>query len=242
MLNKDLNIAVIGAGGSLGREFVKQLAADVKVKSIFAFSGSKILFDDPKIQPHFIDIEDEESIKEAADKANKDGNLDMVIVATGMLHNQETKPEKSLKDLSKEKFQKLFAINTIAPAIIAKHFLSKLNKERKSIFACLSARVGSISDNYLGGWYSYRVSKSALNMVLKNASIEIGRSNKNAIIIGLHPGTVDSDLSKPFQSAVAKEKLFTPQYSVKKLLEVMENLNQSDSGNVIDFNGVKIDF
>ena len=242
MQNKDLNIAVIGASGSLGSEFVRQLSEDEKIKSIFAFSRSEIEFNSHKVESHFIDIEDEESIKSVANKASKDTDVDMVIVATGMLHDQNINPEKSLRDLSKEKFNQLFSINTIAPAIIAKHFLPKLNKNSKSVFAALSARVGSISDNKLGGWYSYRASKSALNMVLKNASIEIVRSNKKAIIVGLHPGTVDSKLSKPFQGAVNKEKLFTAKYSVQKLLEVINNLKQSDSGNIIDFNSIKIDF
>jgi NAD(P)-dependent dehydrogenase (short-subunit alcohol dehydrogenase family) len=242
MQNKALNITIIGASGGLGSEFVRQLSQDKNVKSIFAFSRSKIEFDNSKIESHFIDIEDEESIKLSAISASKDEAIDMVIVATGMLHNQNINPEKSLRDLSKEKFNKLFNINTIAPAIIAKHFLPKLNKDTKSIFAAIGARVSSVSDNYLGGWYSYRASKTALNMVLKNASIEINRSNKNAIIIGLHPGTVDSELSKPFQGAVSKDKLFTAQYSVQRLLEVISGLKSSDSGNLIDFNGIKIDF
>ena len=242
MENKGLNIAVIGSSGSIGGEFVRQLSNDDKVASIFAFSRSVIEFSDDKISSHFIDLESEESIKLAAEIASAKSKLDMVIVATGMLHDQETQPEKSLRDLSPEKFHKLFTINTIAPAILAKYFLPKLNKEQKSVFAALSARIGSISDNKLGGWYSYRASKAGLNMILKNASIEISRSNKNAIIIGLHPGTVDSQLSKPFQGAVANGKLFTPQNCVSQLLEVINNLNISDTGNIFDFNGLKIDF
>ncbi|MFT6333015.1 MAG: NAD(P)-dependent dehydrogenase (short-subunit alcohol dehydrogenase family) [Lentimonas sp.] len=246
MQKENLNIAVIGASGSLGEMFVRKLAANSQTKSIFAFSRSETEFENRKVESHFIDIEDEESIKSAATIVSENAKIDMVIVATGMLHGknngQDFGPEKSLRDLSKEKFQKIFSINTIAPAIIAKHFLPKLNRETKSVFAAISARVGSISDNHLGGWYSYRASKSALNMILKNASIEIARSNKNAVIIGLHPGTVDSKLSKPFQGAVQEEKLFTPEYSVTKLLEVIENSSPADSGNVIDFNGLKIEF
>jgi NAD(P)-dependent dehydrogenase (short-subunit alcohol dehydrogenase family) len=241
MENNHLNIAVIGASGSLGDQFVKQLATK-EVNSIFAFSRSKTEFNNSKIKSYLIDIENEESIKSAANIASADAKLDIVIVATGMLHSENIQPEKSLRDLSQEKFQQLFNVNTIAPAIIAKHFLPKLNKDNKSIFAAISARVGSISDNYLGGWYAYRASKSALNMILKNAAIEINRSNKNAIIIGLHPGTVDSKLSKPFQSAVKKEKLFTAEYSVEKMLEVIENITPKDSGNIFDFKGVRIDF
>ena len=242
MLNENLNIAVIGAGGKIGGEFVKQLSEKLEVKSIFAFSGSKTNFKNPKIESHFINIEDENSISKAAEIASRNSNLDLVIVAIGMLHDENFMPEKSLKELSKEKFQKLFSINIIAPAIIAKYFLPKLNKERKSVFAALSARVGSISDNYLGGWYSYRASKAALNMTLKNAAIEISRSNKNATIIGLHPGTVDSKLSKPFQGAVKKDKLFSAKYSVGKLLEAIENVEAKDSGNLFDYNFIKIDF
>ncbi len=242
MENKDLNIAVIGASGAIGEEFVKQLAKQENTKSIYAFSRSKIDFDSSKVISDFIDIEDEASIENASKKASETAKLDMVIVATGMLHNEYFGPEKSLRELSKEKFEKLFSINTIAPAIIAKYFLPKLNKERKSVFAAISARVSSISDNYLGGWYSYRASKTALNMVLKNAAIEIKRSNKNAAIIGLHPGTVDSKLSKPFQGNVKEGKLFTPKYSAQKMLEVIENSKPSNSGELIDFNGVKIEF
>ncbi|MBL6664559.1 MAG: SDR family NAD(P)-dependent oxidoreductase [Rickettsiales bacterium] len=238
-MSNDLNIVVIGASGALGFEFVKQFGGDKNVKNVFAFSRSKIAFDNDKIIADFIDIEDEKSIQEAAQKCpNK---IDLVIVATGILHDEKLMPEKSLRDLNKEKFEKLFSVNTIGPALIAKYFLAKLNKEQKSVFAAISARVGSISDNHLGGWYAYRASKTALNMVLKNAAIETARSNKKAIILGLHPGTVDSKLSKPFQSAVKADKLFSPQYSVEKMREVLEKSTISDSGSVIDFNNIKIE-
>lgn len=242
MKSQKLNIAIIGAGGALGSEFAKQLSRNYNVNSIFAFSSSNIKFNDDKIISDFIDIEQEESIRLAAIKAGNNDDIDMVIVAIGMLHDDKIYPEKSLKDLSPEKFQKLFNINSIAPAMIAKYFLPKLNKNSKSIFAALSARVGSISDNYLGGWYAYRASKAALNMILKNSAIEIARSNKNAIIVGLHPGTVASKLSKPFQNSVSKDKLFTSEYSVKKMLNVIDDLTISDSGNIIDFNAIKIDY
>ncbi len=242
MSNNNLNIVVIGASGALGGEFTKQLAGQDDVKAIYAFSRSKTDFESDKIQSHIIDIEDEKSIKLASEIASQNAKIDMVIIATGLLHDDELMPEKSLKDVSAEKFQKLFSINTIAPALLAKYFLPLLNKERRSIFTAISARVSSISDNKLGGWYSYRASKAALNMVLKNAAIEIGRSNKNAIIAGLHPGTVDSKLSKPFQAGVAADKLFTPKYSVEKMLEVLNALKTSDSGDLFDFNGKKIEF
>lgn len=239
-MSNELKIVVIGASGALGKEFVTQFAKDENVAQLFAFSRSKTTFDNDKIISHFIDLEDEKYIKEAAAKCPN--NLDYVIIATGLLHDQSLMPEKALRDLSKDKFEKLFSVNTIGPALLAKHFLPKLNKEQKSIFAAISARVGSISDNKLGGWYAYRASKSALNMILKNAAIEISRSNKKAIILGLHPGTVDSNLSKPFQGAVQEHKLFTPQYSVTKMREVLQNASLADSGSVIDFDNIKIEF
>ena len=189
---------------------------------------------------HIINYHDEVSINESSFIASKKDSLDMVIVTTGILHDGELMPEKSLKDLSEEKFQRIFEVNTVVPLLIAKHFLPKMNRERKSIFAALSARVGSISDNQLGGWYSYRSSKAALNMVIKNLAIEISRSNKNAIIVGLHPGTVDSNLSKPFQGNVPYGKLFTPEYSTQKLLEVLSNLTSKQSGICFAWDGKEI--
>jgi NAD(P)-dependent dehydrogenase (short-subunit alcohol dehydrogenase family) len=242
MLNNNLNVAVIGSGGALGTEFVRQLALSNKVKSIYAFSSKNTNFADQKISSHLLNIENEAEIENAAKIASKEASIDMVIIAIGMLHNEELKPEKALRDLKAEKFHKIFSINTIAPAIIAKYFLPKLTKDNNSIFAALSARVGSISDNSLGGWYAYRASKAALNMLLKNSAIEIKRTNKKAIILALHPGTVDSNLSKPFQGAVPEGKLFSPQYAVEKLLSVINNASPTDSGSLIDFNGITLDF
>jgi NAD(P)-dependent dehydrogenase (short-subunit alcohol dehydrogenase family) len=165
----------------------------------------------------------------------------MVIVATGILYENKIMPEKSLRDLSAEKFLRLFEVNTILPALVLKHFIPRLNRENRSVFAALSARVGSISDNKLGGWYAYRASKVALNMIIKNAAIEIHRKNKQAIIVGLHPGTVDSNLSKPFQSNVPDGKLFTPDYSVKMLLEVLSNLTSESSGRCFSWEGKEVE-
>ena len=125
---------------------------------------------------HQIDYSSEESIAKAAEIAAQSGPIDLVIVATGILHDGKLMPEKSMRDLSAEKFHHLFAANTITPALIAKYFLPKLNKHSPSIFAALSARVGSISDNQLGGWYAYRASKAALNMVIKAAGDRAGKA------------------------------------------------------------------
>ena len=234
------NIVIVGASGAIGSSFTLQLSVSCPNATFHAFSQQqpeKVL---PNVTYHRINYQDESSIEESALIASKNAKLDMVIVATGILHEGELLPEKSLKELSAEKFQRLFKVNTIAPALVAKHFLPKLNKENRSIFAALSARVGSISDNQLGGWYAYRASKAALNMVIKNAAIEIGRLNRKAIIVGLHPGTVDSNLSMPFQGNVADGKLFTPEYSVQKLLQVLTNLTSEQSGKCFAWDGTEV--
>ncbi|MDF1796024.1 MAG: SDR family NAD(P)-dependent oxidoreductase [Coxiellaceae bacterium] len=225
------NIVIIGASGAIGGAFVTLLSKKYPHASLFTFSQSG---------KYPIDYSNENSIAEAAELATNKKPLDLVIVANGILHDDNIMPEKSLADLSAEKFHQIFEVNTITPALIAKYFLPKLNTKQPSIFAALSARVGSISDNQLGGWYAYRASKAALNMIIKNASIEIRRRNKQAIIVGLHPGTVDSDLSKPFQANVATDKLFTPAYSAKKLLKVLESLTAKQTGKCFAWDGKEV--
>ena len=225
------NIAILGASGAIGSAFTKRLSEKYRNASMFAFSRNG---------QHIIDYNCEDSLAEAAEFAAKEKPLDLVIVANGILHDEGLMPEKSLRDLSAKNFHRVYAANTITPALIAKYFLPKLNRDQPSIFAALSARVGSISDNQLGGWYAYRASKAALNMIIKNAAIELGRRNKHAIVVGLHPGTVNSDLSKPFQSNVADDKLFTPDYSAEKLLEVLENLSPKQTGKCFAWDGKEV--
>ncbi|MBC6414278.1 MAG: SDR family NAD(P)-dependent oxidoreductase [Chromatiales bacterium] len=235
------NIAVIGCSGAIGNAFAKHLSVAHPQAVIHAFSRHKPKNVLPKVIYHTMNYHSEASIAESASVAAKENLLDMVIVATGILHDDTLMPEKSLKELSADKFQRLFTINTIIPALLAKHFLPKLNKTSYSIFAALSARIGSISDNRLGGWYAYRASKAALNMVIKNAAIEIARSNKQAIIVGLHPGTVDSNLSKPFQRSVPDGQLFSSEYSVQKMLAVLATLTPQQSGKCFAWDGKEIE-
>ncbi len=161
-----------------------------------------------------------------------------MIVATGILHEKDLSPEKCLRDLSFEKFEKLFATNTIGPALVAKHFVPQMRKDGPNLFAALSARVGSISDNQLGGWYSYRASKAALNMIIKTISIELSRRNNQSIVVALHPGTVNSNLSKPFQGNVPDKKLFTAEFSVSQLIRVLDRMTPEKTGNVYDWQGL----
>jgi len=136
----------------------------------------------------------------------------------------------------------MFAINTIGPALIGKHCAPLLRKGGKSVFAAISAKVGSITDNRLGGWHSYRASKAALNMMVRNFAIELGRTNPDAIAVTLHPGTVDTPLSRPFQRNVQPEKLFTPAQSAEYLLAVLDKVTPRDSGDLLSWDGNTLPF
>ena len=134
----------------------------------------------------------------------------------------------------------LYRVNTVGPALIAEHMIQALPKDRRSVFAALSARVGSIGGNRLGGWHSYRASKAALNMIIANLAIELRRTRPHAITIGLHPGTVDTSLSAPFQKRVAEGKLFSPSSSARHLLSVIDSLTDTASGTVMAWDGQRI--
>ncbi|MGY8985089.1 MAG: SDR family NAD(P)-dependent oxidoreductase [Sphingomonadales bacterium] len=233
------SVAVIGSSGAIGKAFIANYLENEAIKNIISFSRSPPSDLNERVKHYSIDIEDEASIKEAS--ANLNGLvLDEVIIASGLLHTEDFGPEKSIKDLKAENILKVFKVNTVGPAIIGKYFLPLLNKNTKSIMAFLSARVGSISENKSGGWYSYRASKSALNQIIKNFSIEIKRSNPNAIIIGLQPGTVESNLSEPFKKNVKEGNLFTAEYSVGMLKEVIDSSVALDSGKLIGWDGQEI--
>ena len=238
----NLRVAIIGSTGGIGAALVEQLVDSPQVSRIHALSRSGRSHPSPKVANLTFDFTDENSLIAAAQALEEVKPFDMILVATGLLQGEGIAPEKNLRALSYEGFAKSFEINTIGPAMTAKYFVPLLRRDEKAIFAAFSARVGSISDNRLGGWYAYRASKSALNMVLKTLAIEIGRRFKNQIIIGLHPGTVDTALSKPFQGNVPEGKLFTPEFSAEKLLRVIDGVKAEDSGNLFDWAGKRIDF
>ena len=185
-----------------------------------------------------LDLLDESSIKKAADFIkNQPGSLCLLFDATGILHNEDQNqmPEKTYKNIDLTFMKKNFEINVMGPALIMKHFLPLLDTDQKSIFATLSAKVGSISDNRYGGWYSYRASKAALNQMIKTASIELKMKNKNAVCVAIHPGTVTSKLSKPFQKD--NLKIQSNKESAKNIVQVMTNLKINDSGLFFDWSG-----
>ncbi len=183
----------------------------------------------------------DEAISKIAESL-KTHQFDLIVVTNGILHQQDLQPEKTIRNFDVANFLEIMEVNAAIPALIAKHFLPLLNKDQNSIFAVLSARVGSISDNHIGGWYSYRASKAALNMLVRTASIELKRKSPKSLIVGLHPGTVDTPLSKPFQGNVAAEKLFTPEFSAAQLVKVLETLNPEDSGSCFAWDGQRIDY
>lgn len=169
--------------------------------------------------------------------SQQDDQLGLVINAAGLLHRGERGPERRLQDLDPDWMQQVFAINAMAPALLLKHLQPLLPRDQPFTIAMLSARVGSIADNRLGGWYSYRASKAALNQILRTAAIELRRYNRASVVIGLHPGTVATSLSAPFQGNVPPDKLFTPHYSASRLLKVLGQRKPADSGSVFDWAG-----
>lgn len=234
------NISIIGSSGTIGNAFVKRIKQLYPEASLSGFSSNKLICNIHNTRFYEIDYNNEISVANSAEIASQNGPLDLVIVATGILHSDELMPEKSMRELSLAKFQHVLQANTIFPALVAKYFLPKLVKNRRAIFAALSARVGSISDNRLGGWYSYRASKAALNMIIKNLAIEMKMRQKQTIIVGLHPGTVDSKLSKPFQNSVSPGKLFTADDAVAKMLDVVSKLIPENSGKCYAWDGEEI--
>ena len=240
----DLNVVVVGASGGIGRAFADHLAGSERVARVTALSREDPGLDGAKCAWLPIDIEHEDSIEAAAAEIRASGEpVHLVIVSTGILHDgDDLIPEKTWRALSSESLKKAFCINAIGPGLVAKHFLPLLARRRKTAFAVLSARVGSISDNRLGGWYAYRASKAAVNMLVRTLAIELKRSKPDALCVALHPGTVDSRLSKPFQSNVPDGKLFSPEKAAGHLLSVIDGLSPEDSGKLFAWDGAEVPF
>lgn len=231
--------AVFGASGGIGRAMSEELAQR-GCETVHAGSRRGEGPTGTAIRPFSFDLTDEASIAAAAESMREDPP-EWVIVATGVLTLADgTGPERTLKRLDPKAMAEVLALNTVGPALIAKHLLPLLPRTRRFVFAALSARVGSISDNGLGGWHSYRASKTALNMLLKNFALEMGRTHPDGVVVGLHPGTVDTELSEPFQSNLPEGQLTEPGEAARNLLEVMGSLAPEQSGKVFDFAGVEV--
>ncbi len=231
---------MIGAGGSIGGALVGCLRSHGRFGEVLGFSRSARRSTD--LTPNstsWMDLCIETSIEEAASKiASRGRPLRLVINATGFLHGDGYMPEKSIRRIDIAHMQQSFAVNTIGPALLAKHLLPLLPAEGKSAFVALSAKVGSIADNRLGGWYSYRASKAALNQIVRTASVELSRRQRNAVCIALHPGTVKSRLTEPFR----KDGLSVcdPEEAAYRLLSVIDKLTPAHNGCFLDYRGEAI--
>jgi len=227
--NPDGVAVVFGSSGGIGSALLSILSEVAHFKTVIGFSRQS---------PIPIDLADELSLERAAVTAVAEGDIRLVIDATGYLHDTRQGPEKTWRELDAHKLAHAFAINAIGPALLIKHMLPKLPRSGKSVFASLSARVGSIGDNRLGGWYAYRASKAALNQIVRTASIELARSAPDAICVSLHPGTVDTRLSAPF--AKPGPNIRTPDAAAVHLLNVLDGLGNGDSGNFFDWRGAPV--
>ena len=235
--------AVFGSTGGIGRALCAQLLSGGGER-VYAGSRRGAEPVGEGVVPFAFDLTNEESIAAAADLM-RDDPPQWVIVASGVLTltdgpGPDRGPERTYKRLSAETMAEVLALNTIGPALVAKHILPLMPRAERFVFAALSARVGSISDNGLGGWHSYRASKAALNMLLKNFALELGRTHKDGVVVGLHPGTVDSALSKPFQKGLPDGQLTEPDQAATNLLGVLAQLGPGESGKVFDFAGVEV--
>jgi len=221
---RPIHAVVIGASGGIGAALADQLAVDPGVKLVTRFSRPAL------------DLEDPASIAAAA--ASLSMPPDLVICATGLLHAAGARPERALKELEAGWLARNFAVNAIGPALVAQAFLPLMPREGRSVFAALSARVGSISDNGIGGWHGYRASKAALNQFIRTISIENARRAPEGLVIALHPGTVDTGLSKPFQKMA--KMLITPEECAAHLLAVIDARTPADNGRLFDWQGLEV--
>jgi NAD(P)-dependent dehydrogenase (short-subunit alcohol dehydrogenase family) len=225
---------VFGASGGIGTALVAALGQDGNVAAVHAGSRSDVRV--PHATATFaFDLADEHGIAAAAER----GPFDLVIVATGALHGEGLQPEKSWSAQSADHYARAFTINATGPALIGKHLLDTLPRKGKAVFAVLSARVGSIGDNRLGGWHAYRASKAALNMIVRNFAIELARGRPEAIAVALHPGTVATPMTAPFRSP---DQVTPPGEAASALLRVIDALTPADSGTVIDHRGDRVPF
>ncbi len=213
---------VFGASGGIGQAFSRFLESKLGSENVVKISRS---FDG-------FEISDEEKIFKLSESI--EGSFNLIINATGVLQTTEEGPEKTINVVKQKSMIDMMTINAIGPALLLKNFSKKLDKTKFSVFVNLSARVGSITDNRLGGWISYRSSKAALNQIIKTSSIEINRRNKNAICVGLHPGTVKTRFTEKFQNTT---ETISPDESVEMMMKVVENLSVDDNGYCFAYDG-----
>ncbi len=245
-LERPANVLVTGASSGIGQALLRQLLQNRHVGRAFGVSRSATnnaaldeLHRDHGTRLHLIDadISNEDDLAQLAEKTRAVDALHLVINAAGILHGAGLAPEKSIDQANMASLERVFAINAFAPLLLAKALLPLLCRGQPAVFASLSARVGSIGDNRAGGWYAYRASKAAQNQLLKTFAIEWKRRNPRGACLLLHPGTVDTPLSAPFQSKVPAARLFDPQRAATQLLQIIAQSTSQDSGRFIAWDG-----
>ena len=218
---------VIGASGAIGAALLQHLAADGRCALALGLHRQS--------QPA-VDFDDEASVGQAAAVLAPQGPFHLIVNAVGVLHSDGRMPEKKLGDLGYAQLEATFRANTFGPALVLRHFSPLLDRQR-AVLAVLSAKVGSIGDNRLGGWYSYRASKAALNMLVKTAAIELRRTQPQAVLVALHPGTVASGLSRPFRGEQIGR---APDRAAAEMLQVLDGLAPTDSGTFVAYDGQRL--
>lgn len=236
---------IVGASQGIGLEFARQFLE--RVDRVYATYRSPdcdlFKLEHPNLTQLPLDLTDEAQIEQAiAQVKSETPTLHYVINCVGVLHDGTMQPEKSLRHLNADQLLKYFQINSIGAALLAKHVQPLLKHRDRAMLATISAKVGSIEDNQIGGWYGYRASKAALNMFMRTTAIEFKRTCPNAIVVTLHPGTTDTRLSKPFQRNVPPEKLFSVERTVQQLIAVLDQLQDSNSGEFFSWDGTKLPF
>lgn len=240
-LPDDFTAVVTGASGGIGSAVVEALIESGRPGRVIAISRGGRPHPDPRVEPLALDLSDEAGVEALTERL--DGvPVHLVFNAIGLLHDARRgiAPEKKLDDLNAEAMARLYHVNAIVPALLLKALQPNLKGHHPALFASLSARVGSIGDNRLGGWYAYRASKAAHNMLMKTAAVELRRLNPQAAIASLHPGTTDTSLSAPFQARVPEGKLFTPAFVAERLLSVLEACTPEQSGIFLDWAGERV--
>jgi NAD(P)-dependent dehydrogenase (short-subunit alcohol dehydrogenase family) len=247
------HVLVMGASGGIGLAIAQKLAADPALQTLVlcaahANASEPLRALQQQCAARHIatllidtDISDENSLATMAVALSAQStSLDLVVNAAGLLHAPDLLPEKTITQVSTASMQRIFSVNAFGPILLMKTLWPWLRAKRPVVFASLSARVGSIEDNQLGGWFSYRAAKAAQNQFLKTGAIELSRINPQSIVLALHPGTTDTGLSQPFQANVKPDKLFTPAFVAERLFNIIQNASPADSGSFIAWDGKRI--
>ena len=232
---------IIGSSGGIAKSLVKALLKDDTYQEIHTISRSQSFIEDSRIKHIQLNSVNEHEVEQCAKLLQETVDFSLIVCCIGTLHggsdNKEFRPEKRLESLNADSMWQYFQVNTLAPMNWLKQIVHLVPKNQTSHIVFFTARVASIEDNHLGGWYGYRASKAALNMLIKTAQIELTRRAPKAVLLSYHPGTIDTQLSKPFQKNVPEGKLFTAEFTVSQLLKILPSLTEENAPHYIDWQG-----